>query len=73
MFNPDPKESNKKASHEALKMKIFGPWNELTPRILKLIFSPDPAKPASLKLEKYSLCLFRKMPSRGFSLMFTPG
>ncbi len=54
-------------------MKIFGPWNELPPRILNLIFSPDPSIATSLKLKKYRLGLFRRMPSRGFSLMFTPG
>ncbi len=41
--------------------------------LLKLFSSPDPAKSASLKLETYSLGLFRKMSSHGFSLMITPG
>ncbi len=72
-FTPGPKESNQKVSHQALKINIFGPSIVILPRILKLIFSPDPAKPVSLKVETYSLVLFKKMLLRGFSLMFTPG
>ncbi len=63
MFTPGSKVSNKKVSYEALKMKIFGRCVEIPPRIFKLIFSPDPAKPASLKLETYSLGPFGEMPS----------
>ncbi len=55
IFSPGPKESNKKVLHEPLKMTISGPYVKVPPRRLKLIFTPDPAKQASLRLEIYSL------------------
>ncbi len=36
VFTPCSKESNKKMSHEALKMKIFVSYVKIPPRILKL-------------------------------------
>ncbi len=53
-------------------MTILGPFVETQPRRLKLIFSPDPAKPASLRLEMNSLGLFENPPSRRCVLIFTP-
>ncbi len=50
-----------------MKMNIFGPCVELQLPLFKLIITPDPAKAASLKIEKYSLGFFQKIPSRGFS------
>ncbi len=70
MFTPRSKHPNKKVSHEALKTKIFGPGVEIPQRILKIIFSPDPGKPASLKLETYSLGFFFFEKSQN---EFTPG
>ncbi len=54
-------------------MAIFCPCVEVPALILRLIFTPDPAKPASLRLELYSLGLFENPPSRGFILNFTSG
>ncbi len=73
IFSPGPKESYGKVLHEPLKMTILGTCVEIPPRGLKLIFISDPAKPASLRLEIYSLGLFGKMASRGFILIFFPG
>ncbi len=74
MFTPGPKESNKKVLHETQKKTNLGMhWVEIQPYRLMLIFTPDPAKPSSLRLEMYSLGLFGKMPSREFSIMFFPG
>ncbi|KAL9961236.1 hypothetical protein ACROYT_G030143 [Oculina patagonica] len=72
IFTPAPKERHGKLLHEPLKLTISGPCVKISPRRLKLIFTPDPAKPASLRLEIYSLGLFGKMASRGFILIFTP-
>ncbi len=55
---PGPKESKRKVLHEPLKMTILGPCVDIPPRRLNLVFTPDPAKPASLRLEIYSLDLF---------------
>ncbi len=52
---------------------ILGLWVKIQPHRLMLIFARDPTKPSSLRLEMNSLGLFGKMPSRVFSLMFTPG
>ncbi len=52
-------------------MTIFGPCVEIPPNSLKLMFTPDPAKPASLILEMYSFGLFENPPSRGCILVFT--
>ncbi len=71
IFNPGPKESNRKVLHESLKMTILRTCVEIPPRRLKLIFTPDLAKPASLKLGMYSLGLFKNPPSRGFISIFT--
>ncbi len=54
-------------------MTISIPCAKVAPHRLKLIFTPDPAKPASLRLEIYSLRLFANIRSRGFILLFTPG
>ncbi len=62
MFTLGKKEPNQKVSHEELKLKIFGPCVEIPQRILKLIFSPDVAKPVSLKHKTYSLGLLRRVP-----------
>ncbi|KAL9955788.1 hypothetical protein ACROYT_G037168 [Oculina patagonica] len=58
IFTPCPEESNKNVLDDSLKMTIFGPSVEIPPRRLKLIFTPDPANIASLRLEMYSLGLF---------------
>ncbi len=80
IFTPGPKESredsllkesNKKGLHEPLTMTSLCTFVELPPRWLKLIFTPDPAKPASLRLEMYSLGPYGKLPSRGLLLIFT--
>ncbi len=73
IFTPGPKESNRKVLLEPLKMTISGPCVEIPPPRLKPIFPPDPAKPANLNLEIYSLGLFENPPSRVFNLIFTPG
>ncbi len=73
IFTPAPKESNKKVLQEPLKMTILDPSDEILPRRLKPYFPPDPAKPAILRLEMYSLGHFEKPPSRGFILILTPG
>ncbi len=54
-------------------MTILGRCVKKSPRRLKLIFTPAPAEPASLRLEIYCLGLFRKMASRRFIVIFTPG
>ncbi|KAL9981585.1 hypothetical protein ACROYT_G010309 [Oculina patagonica] len=58
IFTPGPKESNKKVLHETLKMIILGSCVEIPQPRLKLILTPDLAKPAHLRLEVYSLGLF---------------
>ncbi|KAL9955792.1 hypothetical protein ACROYT_G037171 [Oculina patagonica] len=73
IFTPCPKESNKKVQDDSLKMTIFGPSVEIPPRRFKLILTPDQAKLASFELEIHSLGPVRKMSTRGFSLIFTPG
>ncbi len=54
-------------------MTNSGPSVKIPARRLKLIFTPDPAKPASLKLEIYSFDRFENPQSRRFLLIFTPG
>ncbi len=73
IFTSGPNESNTKTLHEALKMTILAPCVEIPLGRSKVIFITDEAKPARLRLERYSLVLFGKMPSRGFSIMFTLG
>ncbi len=41
-------------------MTILGPCVKISPPKLKLIFTPDAGKPATLRLEMYSLGHFRK-------------
>ncbi len=53
-------------------MTILRHCVKILPRRLILIFTPDAAKPAGLKIAMYSLGLFRKMPSHGFILIITP-
>ncbi len=53
-------------------MTILGPF-VIIQRKLKLSFTKDQANPASLNLERYSLGLFEKPPSRGFRLIFPSG
>ncbi len=53
-------------------MTILGLCVEIPPRRLKIIFTPDPAKPAGSSLEMYSLGRFGNPPSRGFILIITP-
>ncbi len=60
MFTTGPKESNRKVPHEALKMTILCLGVEIPQGRLKLILTPDHAQPASLRLEIYSLGLFKK-------------
>ncbi|KAL9955787.1 hypothetical protein ACROYT_G037166 [Oculina patagonica] len=72
IFTPCPKQSNKKVLDDSLKMTIFGPFVEIPPRRLKLIFTPDPANITSFGLKIYSLGRIEKPPSHGFILIFTP-
>ncbi len=62
LFTPGPKDSNRKVLHKQLKMTISGHCVKIPPSILKLIFTTDPAKPASLRLGIYSLGLLENMP-----------
>ncbi len=51
----------------------LGPCIEVPPHRLNLNFTPDPAEPASLRHEVYSLGLFGKPPSRGCIVFFNLG
>ncbi len=73
IFSPDPKESNTKVVHEPLKMKILGTCVKIPRRRLKGTFTSESRKPASLRLEMYSLSLFEIPPSGGFMFIFIPG
>ncbi len=50
IFTLGPKESNKKVLHNPRKMAIFGLCVKIQARRLKLFFTPDQEKPASLYL-----------------------
>ncbi len=52
---------------------MLGHCVKIPPRILKLIFFPDTAKPFSLMIKMSSLRSFGKPPLRGFILIFTRG
>ncbi len=43
-------------------MTILGPSVDIPSRRIKIIFTPDPAKPASLRLGMYILGVFGKAP-----------
>ncbi len=60
IFTPGPKESNRKVLHESQKMTILGTCVQIPPRRLKLIFTPDPERPASLRIEIYSWTFLEK-------------
>ncbi len=53
-------------------MTICSPCVGIPSRRLKLIFTPDPAKPTSWTLKLYSLDVFGKPPSCALFLIFTP-
>ncbi len=57
--------------HEQQKRTILDPCVEIPPRRLKLILTPNAAKPASFTLEIYSLGLFGNLQFRGYILIIT--
>ncbi len=55
IFTPGPKESNMKVTQEPLEMTTLGPYVEIPLRRLKLTYTPDPPKLASLGLQIYKI------------------